>query len=298
MGRPATPRSQRSPLLRIVAAALAGLLLTCSWGDSLGFVAVLGAGGKTGSACVEALLARGVPAAALTRSGTWAPNDGGAVPAGELTMGRADVTDYGSLKAALQNASAVIWAAAYSRGKSLPKDVDNAGLVNTARAVKELGVPRLVVVSSAATTRPYAPVGVLLNVIGSGVLMEKLQGEKEMQGLLSNTGSTYTILKPGGLKQGPANGISKLEFNQGDTLVGSIQRRDVAEVAVAAALDPENRGAGKTFELYEAASRNPLLPWYSKESKYAVAGRDDAAAMFAELLPDGQVNDVPGFLPF
>jgi len=276
--------------------ALALALFCVALGFGPGFVAVLGAGGKTGSLCVDALKTKGVQPKALTRSGSWTPPEGGTAEG--VVIESADVTDYSSLLAALSGASAVIFAAAYSRGKSLPKDIDNAGLVNTARAVKELNIPRLVVVSSAATTRPYAPVGVLLNVIGSGVLLEKLQGEKQMQGILKDSGSTYTILKPGGLKQGTAVGSDKLQFNQGDTLVGSVQRADVAAVAAAAATDLENRGAGKTFEFFEEQSRNPLLPWYPADSKYAVKGRQDIGEMLGELSLDETVTDVPGLLPF
>lgn len=276
----------RAPLLA-AALGLVGLLTA----SSRGFVAVLGAGGKTGRLCVEALRNIGAEPRALSRSG----GGGGAA---DDSVDRADVTDYASLTGALAGASAVIFAAAFSRGRSLPKDVDNAGLVNAARAVKELRIPRLVVVSSAATTRPYAPVGALLNLVGSGVLLEKLQGEREMRGILEGSGSTYTVLKPGGLKQDGAVGPMRLEFNQGDTLVGSVPRADVAAVAAAAATDPENRGAGKTFELYEAASKNPLMPWYPRESRYAVAGRSDLGEMLGAVLPDGEVTDVPGFLPF
>merc|ERR1712113_55565 len=94
-----------------------------------------------------------------------------------------------------------------------------------------------------------------------------------------------------------ASGFRKLEFNQGDTLVGSVSRADVAAVCAAAALDPENRGANKTFEMYEASSKTPLLPWYG-ESPYAVNGRQNCEEMLAMLRPDEDIPSVPGFLPF
>mmetsp|Transcript_104729 Transcript_104729/g.337669 ORF Transcript_104729/g.337669 Transcript_104729/m.337669 type:complete len:343 (+) Transcript_104729:82-1110(+) len=262
--------------------------------DARPVVAVVGAGGRTGALVVDALLKAGARPRALTRTGQWSSPSKAQE---EVEVGQADVTDAASLAAAVAGASAVVFAAAFSRGKSLPKDVDNAGLVRTARAAQEQGVGRLVVVSSAATTRPYAPVGVLLNTVGSGVLLEKLKGESEMRGILRGTGTTYTIIRPGGLKTGEASGFSALEFNQGDTHVGSVQRADVAAVCAAVATDPENRGAGKTFEMYEAQSRNGLLPWYG-EPKYAVAGRGDCGEMLGALLDDEEVTDVPGFLPF
>merc|ERR1712137_507138 len=104
------------------------------------------------------------------------------------------------------------------------------------------------------------------NTVANGVLLEKLEGEREMRGILAGSGTSYTVVKPGGLKTGKASGFEKLEFNQGDTVVGSVQRTDVAEVLAVAALDPANRAAGKTFEMYEAAGANPLLPWYRRDT--------------------------------
>lgn len=263
-------------------------------------VAVLGAGGRTGALIVEELLKMNVKPRALTRSGRWSsPNGREMTSSGDVSVevGRADVTDAASLATALVGVSAVVFAAAYSRGSTLPRDIDNSGLVKTAQAVRDLGVQRLVVVSSAATTRPYAPVGVLLNTIGSGVLFEKLQGESEMRGILDGSDATYTVVKPGGLKMTDAVGFENLEFNQGDTFVGGVPRADVAAVAATAAVDPENRAAGKTFEMYEAKTRNGLLPWYG-ESKYVVAGCSDCGEMLGALLEDKDVKDVPGFLPF
>eukprot|EP00415_Alexandrium_ostenfeldii_P004074 UN4074 len=118
-----------------------------------------------------------------------------------------------------------------------------------------------------------------------------------MRGILRDSGSSYTIVRPGGLKTGDAVGFEELEFNQGDTLVGGVQRADVAAVCAAAALDPDNRAADKTFEMYEAKSRNGLLPWYG-DSKYIVDGRRDCGEMLGALRDDADVTDVPGFLPF
>jgi len=262
-------------------------------------VAVIGANGKTGALVVDSLLHGGTKTVAVTRSGKWTPSQDAimADAKSEVEVIAGDVRDKASLLAALAGVSAVVFAAAFSRGSTLPKEVDNGGLVNVARVVKELGIERLVVVSSAATTRPYAPVGALLNTIGQGVLLEKEAGCCAMKGILDGTSSTYTIVKPGGLKNGPGVGVKEIEFNQGDTFVGNVPRADVAYVCAAAATDSENRGASKTFEMYQATTRNPLLPWYG-ESKYVVSGKQSCGQMLGELSTDDAVTDVPGFLPF
>jgi len=267
-------------------------------------VAVLGAGGRTGALVVEALLrGRKAKPRALTRSGDWQPvSKDVKVTAENVEIGAADVTDKASLVAALAGASAVVFAAAYSRGKSEPKDVDNLGLVNTAQAVLENGVGRLVVVSSAAVTRPYSPIGILLNTVGSGVLNEKLEGEKAIKKMLKGTGSTYTIVRPGGLKEAPALGPNQLTFNQGDTYVADVPRADVAAVCAVAATDAANPGGGKTFEMFKAGnSQSPLMPWYKGKKRYMVRGSECGAScriMLSKLRPDKEVYDVPGPLPF
>ncbi|CAK9118182.1 unnamed protein product, partial [Durusdinium trenchii] len=275
-------------------------------------VAVLGANGRTGSMIVEALARSPAKPRALTRSGKWKGSEGSKVNREDVEVGQADVTDSGSLALALAGVSAVVFAAAYSRGKTEPKDVDNGGLVKCAKVVLEKGIERLVVVSSASVTRPYAPVGVLLNTIGSGVLSEKLKGEEKVKELFENAESTYTIVRPGGLTMDPPVGFAELQFNQGDTYVGNVPRADVAAVCAVAATDPLNSGANKTFEMFKARTREPLLPWYRGKTRYVVGNIRDCSAvkqktlatveqgceaMLARLRPDKEVYDVPGMLP-
>ncbi|CAK9118241.1 unnamed protein product [Durusdinium trenchii] len=245
----------------------------------------------------EALARSPAKPRALTRSGKWKGSEGSKVNREDVEVGQADVTDSGSLALALAGVSAVVFAAAYSRGKTEPKDVDNGGLVKCAKVVLEKGIERLVVVSSASVTRPYAPVGVLLNTIGSGVLSEKLKGEEKVKELFENAESTYTIVRPGGLTMDPPVGFAELQFNQGDTYVGNVPRADVAAVCAVAATDPLNSGANKTFEMFKARTREPLLPWYRGKTRYVVGNIRDCSAMLARLRPDKEVYDVPGMLP-
>jgi len=132
-------------------------------------------------------------------------------------------------------------------------------------------------VTSGAVTRPYAPVGLLLNVIGKGVLFEKKKGEESLRRILSGSGVDYTIIRPGGLRDMPALGAQKTELNQGDTVVGSVPRADVAAAVAAAVVAPEKFASGATFEMYSVDSKmemgpRPLLPWYSLPSGYETSG--------------------------
>ena len=112
-------------------------------------IAVIGSGGRTGSLCVAACLKRGLAVKALSRSGSPPPG----VDANSLLSAAAcDVRDPGTIDVA--GAGAVIYAASGSKKGGSPHEVDNLGVVNAAKACVAAKVPRLVVISSTAVTRP------------------------------------------------------------------------------------------------------------------------------------------------
>jgi uncharacterized protein YbjT (DUF2867 family) len=67
----------------------------------------------------------------------------------------ADVTSIASLTAALQGASAVVFAASASRKGGSAKQVDFVGLENVAKVCTDLKIPRLVAISRLICT-PFA----------------------------------------------------------------------------------------------------------------------------------------------
>eukprot|EP00471_Norrisiella_sphaerica_P004395 CAMPEP_0184482072 /NCGR_PEP_ID=MMETSP0113_2-20130426/3644_1 /TAXON_ID=91329 /ORGANISM="Norrisiella sphaerica, Strain BC52" /LENGTH=318 /DNA_ID=CAMNT_0026861601 /DNA_START=126 /DNA_END=1082 /DNA_ORIENTATION=- len=253
-------------------------------------VAVLGANGRTGRLCVEELAKLGVPVKALTRSGQF---KGAESPL--VTSVKGDVTDIKALNEELSGCRAVIFAAQYNKNTgNKPSEVDYQGLVNVANVAKELDLERVVAITSGAVTRPYAPVGLLLNVIGNGVLFEKRRGEESLREILKDTGVGYTIIRPGGLKDTEAKGPLKTEFNQGDTIVGSVPRADVAAAAAAAAIAPGTLAGDATFEMYsldpeEGVGPRPLLPWYNLPSGYESSGPTWAEA-FLGLKADKRIS--------
>jgi hypothetical protein len=68
---------------------------------------------------------------------------------------------------------------------------------------------------------------------------------------------TYTVIRPGGLTEEPAQGVSALALNQGDTLSGRISRYDVASLCIAETLYPQYTSA-TTFECYDADTGKSL----------------------------------------
>lgn len=215
---------------------------------------VIGANGKTGTKCVQELVNRGIPVRATSRSGFY---NGGADNNLQLSQMVCDVTKLSTIESSIEGARAVIFAASASKAGGTPAQVDNTGLVNVAKACIQFKIPHLVVVSSGSVTKPESPVFKFLNLFGK-IMEEKIKGEDEVRRLYARVeGSTYTIIRPGGLTEDQGRGVSALELNQGDTKSGRISRFDVAALCIEATLYPHLTG-GTTFECYDADTGKSL----------------------------------------
>lgn len=234
-------------------------------GDSTRPICIIGANGKTGSECVGACLARGIPVVATTRGGVYTGNYANA--SSDLLIGNAicDVTLPDTIMDAIKGSRAVIFAASASKAGGTPAAVDNLGLVNVAKACIDQKIPHLVIVSSGAVTKPESPVYKFLNLFGN-IMEEKIRGEDRVrnmyqkefsQGITVSGTTTYTILRPGGLTEESVRGVQALELNQGDTKSGRISRADVASLCVEVTKYPAITG-GTTFECYDADTGKPL----------------------------------------
>ncbi|KAL7544062.1 hypothetical protein ACHAXR_013566 [Thalassiosira sp. AJA248-18] len=245
-------------------------------------VIVLGANGGTGRECVSAILAAGRPCVATTRSGkfeydegTFSNEDAKSSPLlrsnQNIQEGQADVTKLESLLSLVdqngnKNIGAMIFAASASvKGKDKGVNdafaVDYQGVINAAQCCIQRNIPRLVIVSSGAVTRPNSPVYKLLNFVGSGIMEAKIQGEDAVRDLyhdnaVMDRGLGYTIVRPGGLTPGESLGPAFLEVNQGDDKSGRLSRADVAGICVAS-LDVAS-AFDATFECYELNTAKPV----------------------------------------
>ncbi|KAG7353757.1 NmrA family protein [Nitzschia inconspicua] len=225
-----------------------------SWASDIIPFCVIGANGRTGTKCVQELLERGLPVRATSRSGVY--NAGSS--SNLLIPTVCDVTQPSTIAEAVQGTRSVIFAASASKQGGTPAQVDSEGLVNVAKACIEAKVPHLVIVSCGGVTRPDSAVYKFLNLLG-GIMEEKIKGEDDVRSLYAKTegGMTYTVIRPGGLTEEPARGVSAMELNQGDTKSGRISRYDVAKLCVEATLFPDLTG-GSTFECYDADTGKPL----------------------------------------
>ena len=258
-------------------------------------IAVIGSGGRTGSLCVAACLKRGLAVRALSRSGSSPPG----VDANPLlTIAECDVRDASTINVA--GAGAVIYAASGSKKGDSPHDVDNLGVVNAARACIAAKVPRLVVISSTAVTRPNS-LGYKFTDVYGKIMGEKKLGEDGVYTTYAAASDlAYTIIRPGGLEEPKENiiqGPGALEISQGDALAGIISRTDLAECAVeAAALGASPVLKDASFELYYTKGAQACEGKFKKllaDESFPRLHGDSYGALFKDVWRDGSYT-VPG----
>ncbi|MDZ7966764.1 MAG: NAD(P)H-binding protein [Nostoc sp. DedSLP03] len=206
---------------------------------------VAGATGETGRRIVQELIARNIPVRALVRDIEKAR--GILSPEAELVLG--DVLQPESLTAALADSTVLLVAtgAKPSFDPTGPYKVDFEGTKNLVDAAKAKGIEHLILVSSLCTSRLFHP----LNLFWL-ILLWKKQAEEYIQ----KSGLTYTIVRPGGLKN--EDNSDRIVMQSADTLFdGSIPRQKVAQVAVEALFEADARN--KIVEIVakpEAASKS------------------------------------------
>jgi uncharacterized protein YbjT (DUF2867 family) len=201
-------------------------------------VLVIGATGRSGAPMLAALRAAGYrKVRALVRD----PAGARAKVAADVELVQGDVRDPASLAAALagmQYVVSTLGANSFNDPANSPEKVDYEGVRNLAAAAKAAGVKHYVQVSSLGVTNPNHP----LNRFGK-VMDWKLKGENALRA----SGVPYTIVRPGGLGDGPGGQVG-IRVAQGDKMEsGQIQRADVATVCVQALGNPD--AFGKTFEI-------------------------------------------------
>ncbi|QMS91149.1 NAD(P)H-binding protein [Nostoc edaphicum CCNP1411] len=199
---------------------------------------VAGATGETGRRIVQELIARNIPVRALVRDIEKAR--GILSPEAELVVG--DVLQPESLAAALGDSTVLLVAtgAKPSFDPTGPYKVDFEGTKNLVDAAKTKGIEHFVLVSSLCISQLFHP----LNLFWL-ILLWKKQAEEYIQ----KSGITYTIVRPGGLKN--EDNSDPIVMQSADTLFeGSIPRQKVAQVAIEA--------------LFEADARNKIVEIVAK----------------------------------
>jgi uncharacterized protein YbjT (DUF2867 family) len=215
---------------------------------------VAGATGETGRRIVKELVDRGIPVRALVRSRELAAQV--LPPKAEVVVG--DVLDPTTLEAGMEGCAVVLCAtgARPSWDPLQPYRVDYVGTKNLVDVAKAKGIQHFVLISSLCVSRLFHS----LNLFWL-ILVWKKQAEEYLQ----KSGLTYTIIRPGGLKnQDNEDGIV---LSPPDTLFeGSIPRIKVAQVAVESLFQPAAKN--RIFEIIA----KPGVPRREWSELFAVAG--------------------------
>ena len=185
---------------------------------------VAGATGQTGRRIVAELVQRGIPVRALVRDLEKARQ---ILPA-EAVLVVGDVLQPESLRAAIGDSTVLISAtgAAPSFDPTGPYKVDYEGTKNLVDLAKACGIEQFVMVSSLCTSQFFHPLNLFWLI---------LVWKKQAEAYLQASGLSYTIVRPGGLKN--EDNADVIVMASADSLFeGSIPRTKVAQVCVEALL--------------------------------------------------------------
>lgn len=187
---------------------------------------VAGATGETGRRIVQELIQRQIPVRALVRDLEAARSI--LPPEAELVVG--DVLNRESLRQAIADSTVLLCAtgAKPSFNPTGPYQVDYEGTKNLVDVAQEKNIQQFVLVTSLCVSQFFHPLNLFWLI---------LVWKKQAEDYLQKSGLTYTIVRPGGLKN--EDNSLPIKMASADTLFeGSIPRRKVAQVCVEALFTP------------------------------------------------------------
>lgn len=205
---------------------------------------VAGATGATGSRIVTQLVDRGVPVVAFVRDAAAARDK---LPI-EVTLVEGNVTDKESIRGAMAGCTVLLSATGARPGfdPTGPYQVDYEGTKNLVDVAQEVGIEHFVMVSSLCVSRFFHPLNLFFLI---------LYWKQQAEAYLQASGLTYTIVRPGGLKDDDTDSRA-LIMAPADTLFeGSVPRLKVAQVCVEALYLPQSRD--KIVEIVAQENANP-----------------------------------------
>jgi uncharacterized protein YbjT (DUF2867 family) len=215
---------------------------------------VVGATGETGRRIVKELVRRQVPVRAMVRDLEAAR---AILPAeAELVVG--DVLQPASLVEAIADCTVLLSATGAKPGfdPTGPYKIDLEGTKNLVNAAKTKDIEHFVMVSSLCVSQFFHPLNLFFLI-----LVWKKQAEEYLQG----SGLSYTIVRPGGLKN--EDNADKIVMASADTLFeGSIPRTKVAEVCVEALFQPAAKNKVVEIVAKPEAAEQALSDQFAKVS--------------------------------
>jgi putative NADH-flavin reductase len=191
-------------------------------------IALFGATGGTGRQVLDQALAQGYGVSALVRD----PSKLGERTGLKLVVG--DVLDQPATTRCIQGADAVICVLG-SHGSREP--IEATGTRSILDAMHETGVRRLVAVTSLGVGDSREQINWAFRVIMDLTLKPIMLAKEEQERLIKASGLDWTIVRPGGLTDGPRTGAYR--FGRDRSIKGGrISRADVADFVLRQVNDP------------------------------------------------------------
>jgi len=184
-------------------------------------IAVFGATGGTGRQVVEQALAAGHQVTALARNPSKLM-----LANANLTVVTGNVLNAANVEETLQGADAVV--VSLGNTESNPDYIVSLGTQVIVAAMQRMGAPRrIVVVSSLGVGDSQDQVPFAFKLLMKSVLRKPMEDKERQEALVKASDLDWTIVRPGGLTNGPATG----RYQSGlDTKIGAgqVSRADVA----------------------------------------------------------------------
>ena len=186
-------------------------------------LAVFGATGGVGRQIVEQALAAGHSVAALAR-------DAGKLPIqhDRLAVVAGNVLDRGAVERTLAGADAVF--VSLGNTPDNPEMIVSQGTAVIIAAMQAGGVPRLIVISSLGVGDSKDQVPFFFKALIATALRHAFQDKEAQEKLVRASSLDWTIIRPGGLTDGPATGSYRAGLER--SIGGQVARADVAAFAL------------------------------------------------------------------
>ncbi|MEO8084173.1 MAG: NAD(P)-binding oxidoreductase [Ardenticatenales bacterium] len=194
-------------------------------------IALFGATGGTGQQIAVQARAAGHSVTALVRDPSrLEPVERGAASTGAaMTIVAGDVLDPGAVAQIVAGVDAVL--VALGTTKRNPPDIVSSGTAVIIDAMKAAGIKRLIVVSSLGVGDSWNEVPWLFKLARATFLRTVMADKAIQEQLVRESGLEWTILRPGGLTNGPLTDRTDLG-TQAPVMAGRISRADVAAMAL------------------------------------------------------------------
>lgn len=186
-------------------------------------LAVFGATGGVGRQIVEQALAMGNTVTALARDTAKLPVQGAG-----LAVVAGNVLDPSAVAATLAGADAVFVSLGNTPGN--PDMIVSQGTAVIVAAMQAAGIRRLVVISSLGVGDSKDQVPFFFKALMSTVLRGAFQDKEAQEKLVRASNLDWTIIRPGGLTDGPATGHYRAGLD--GSIGGQVARADVAAFAL------------------------------------------------------------------